>query len=130
MPANAIRARPRRLGKPRDKGERSIIADTIRDRNVAASAPNRKWLADLTCIRTAEGWLYVAVGLDLFARRVAGWSMKAERDAAVVVDALSMAVWRRGKADDLRHHSDQSPQDTRDEGQRVLEAANFRIYLV
>lgn len=122
MRLNAMRARPKRRGKPRDDGERSVIADNILDRDFAASAPNQKWLADFTYIWTAEGWLYVAVVLDLFARRVVGWSMKAERDASLVVDALLMAVWRRGKADDLLHHSDQGSQYTSDEFQRLLEA--------
>lgn len=122
MRLNAMRARPKRRGKPRDDGERSVIADNILDRDFAASAPNQKWLADFTCIWTAEGWLYVAVVLDLFARRVVGWSMKAERDASLVMDALLMAVWRRGKADDLLHHSDQGSQYTSGEFQRLLEA--------
>ena len=55
---------------------------------------------------TTEGWLYVAAVLHLFSRRVVGWSMKAERDASLVMEALMMAVWRRGKADALLHHSD------------------------
>lgn len=56
-----------------------------------------KWLADFTYIWTAEDWLYVAVVLDLFSRRVAGWFMEAERDALLIMDALMMAVWRRSK---------------------------------
>lgn len=52
--------------------------------------PNQKWLADFTYIWTAEGWLYVAAVLDLFSRRVVGWSMKADRDASLVMDALMM----------------------------------------
>jgi putative transposase len=64
-------------------------------------------------IWTTEGWLYVAAVLDLFSRRVVGWSMKAERDASLVMDALMMAVWRRGKADALLHHSDQGSQCNR-----------------
>ncbi|TJZ75898.1 IS3 family transposase, partial [Paracoccus hibiscisoli] len=94
----------------------------------------QKWLADFTYIWTAQGWLYVAPRhghsdqgrshgsmLDLFSRRVVGWSMKAERDATLVMDALMMAVWRRGKADALLHHSDQgSPQYTSEQFQRLL----------
>jgi putative transposase len=64
----------------------------------------------VTYVWTAEGWLYVAAVLDLFSRRVVDWSMKAERDASLVMDALMMAVWRRGKADALLHHSDQGSQ--------------------
>jgi len=62
--------------------------------------------------RTSEGWLYAAAVLHLFSRRVVGWSMKAERDASLVMDALMMAVWQRGKADALLHRSDQGSQYT------------------
>ena len=68
----ALRARPKRRGKPKDAGERSVIADNILDRDFQADQPNQKWLADFTYIWTAEGWLYVAVVLDLFSRRVVG----------------------------------------------------------
>lgn len=96
MQKNAMKARPKRRGKPKDDGERSVIADNILDRNFQADRPNQKWLADFTYIWTAEGWLYVAVVLDLFSRRIVGWSMKAERDATLVMDAMMMGVWRRG----------------------------------
>ena len=69
---------------------------------------------------TTEGWLYVAAVLDLFSRRVVGWSMKAERDASLVMDALMMAVWWRGKADALLHHSDQGSQHTSEQFQHPL----------
>ena len=105
-----VRARPRRRGKPKDDGARSVIADNILGRGFEADRPNRKRLADFTCLRTAEGWLHVAVVPDLFSRRVVGWSMKADRDASLVMDALMMAVRRRGKADALLHHSDQGSQ--------------------
>ena len=64
MRLNAMRARPKRRGSPRDDGERSVIGGNILARNIDAPGPNRKWLADFTCIWTAEGWLYVAVVLD------------------------------------------------------------------
>ena len=97
-----------------------MIADNILDRDFEAERPNQKWLADFTYIWTAQGWLYVAVVLDLFSRRVVGWSMKAERDATLVMVALMMAVWRRGKADALLHHSDQGSQYTSEQFQRLL----------
>ncbi len=114
MRANAMRARPRRRGKPKDGGERSVIAgidhvnDPVQenrpglDRDFQADRPNPKWLADFSYIWTAEGWLYVAVMLDLFSPRTFGWSMKAW-DASRVMDAMMIAAWRRGKADALRH---------------------------
>ena len=67
------------------------------DRQFTADQPNRKWMADFTYVWTAEGWLYVAAVIDLFSRRVVGWSMKAEMTAQLVTDALVMAIWRRGK---------------------------------
>jgi len=75
-----------------------------------AQRPNQKWIADFTYIWTAEGWLYVAAVIDLFSRRVVGWSMKAEMTAQFVTDALLMAIWRRGKPDALeRVRVEQAP---------------------
>jgi putative transposase len=120
MRVNGLKARPRRRGPPKDDGERSVIADNLLARDFQADTPNQKWLADFTYIWTAEGWLYVAVVLDLFSRRIVGWSMKADRDASLVMEALMMAVWRRGKADALLHHSDQGSQYTSEQFQRLL----------
>lgn len=119
MRQNALKARPKRRGKPKDDGARSVIAGNILDRDFRAERPNQKWLADFTYIWTAEGWLYVAAVIDLFSRRVVGWSMKAERDASLVMDALMMAIWRRGKVDALLHHSDQGSQYSSEQFQRL-----------
>jgi putative transposase len=120
MRAQGLRARPRRRGLPKDQGERSIIAGNVLDRQFMADAPNRKWVADFTYIWTAEGWLYVAAVIDLFSRRVVGWSMQAEMTAQLVTDALIMAIWRRGKPDALLHHSDQGSQYTSEQFQRLM----------
>ena len=80
------------------------------DRSFDAPAPNRKWIADFTYVWTAEGWLYVAAVVDLFSRRVVGWSMSTAMTAQFVTDALVMAIWRRGKPDALLHHSDRGSQ--------------------
>ncbi|PMY01556.1 IS3 family transposase, partial [Pseudomonas sp. MPR-R2A5] len=90
-----------------DHGERSVIAGNVLDRQFSADAPNQKWVADFTYIWTAEGWLYAAAVIDLFSRRVVGWSMSDTMTAQLVTDALVMAIWRRGKPDALLHHSDQ-----------------------
>ena len=74
MSEQALRARPRRRSLPIDRGQRAAIADNVLDRQFTADAPNQKWVADFTYIWTAEGWLYVAVVLDLYSRRVVGWS--------------------------------------------------------
>lgn len=109
MRAQALRARPRRRGLPKDHGARlaGAVAPNVLDRRFSADRPNQKWVADFTYIWTAEGWLYVAAVVDLFSRRVVGWSMKAEMTAQLVTDALLMAIWRRGRPGALLHHSDQ-----------------------
>ena len=122
MRVNALRARPRRRALPKDDGLRSIaaIAPNLLDRQFNADQPNRKWIADFTYVWTAEGWLYVAAVIDLFSRRVVGWSMKAEMNAQLVTDALMMAIWRRGKPDALLHHSDRGSQYTSEQFQKLM----------
>jgi putative transposase len=119
--AQALRARPRRRALPQDDGERSAsaIAPNLLDRQFTAERPNRKWVADFTYVWTAEGWLYVAAVVDLFSRRVVGWSMKAEMNVQLVTDALPMAIWRRGRPDALLHHSDRGSQDLNPPGTRA-----------
>jgi len=120
MRVQALRARPRRRGLPLDHGERSAVANNVLDRQFRADGPNQKWVADFTYIWTAEGWLYVAVVLDLYSRRVVGWSMQAGMTSQLVADALMMAVWRRGKPVELLHHSDQGSQYTSEHFQKLL----------
>jgi putative transposase len=122
MRAQALRARPRRRGLPKDEGERlsAAVAPNVLDRQFVAERPNQKWIADFTYVWTAEGWLYVAAVIDLFSRRVVGWSMKAEMTAQLVTDALVMAIWRRGRPDALLHHSDQGSQYTSEQFQRLM----------
>jgi putative transposase len=121
MRMNALRARPRRRGLPKDDGARSLaVAPNLLDRQFAAERPNQRWIADFTYIWTAEGWLYVAAVIDLFSRRVVGWSMKAEMTAQLVTDALVMAIWRRGRPDALLHHSDQGSQYASEQFQQLM----------
>jgi putative transposase len=122
MRQHALRARPRRRRLPSDQGERQVgaVAPNVLERGFNASAPNRRWIADFTYIWTAEGWLYVAAVIDLFSRRVVGWSMSATMTAELVTDALVMAIWRRGKPDALIHHSDRGSQYTSDQFQRLM----------
>lgn len=77
-------------------------------------------LADFTYTWTAEGWLYVVVMLDLYSRRIVGWSMQSSMTRQLVADALMMAVWRRGRPQELLHHSDQGSQYTSEHFQRLL----------
>jgi len=122
MRHQALRARPRRRGLPPDPGARSTnaVAPNVLNRTFDASLANRKWVADFTYIWTAEGWLYVAVVIDLFSRRVVGWSMHATMTAQLATDALVMAIWRRGKPETVLHHSDRGSQYTSEPFQRLL----------
>lgn len=122
MRLQAFRARPRRRRLPSDTGVRSTaaVAPNTLDRRFEATAPNRKWVADFTYIWTAEGWLYVAAVIDLYSRRVVGWSMSAEMTSDLVTNALMMALWRRGKSDALLHHSDRGSQYTSEAFQRLM----------
>lgn len=120
MRFQALRARPRRRGLPKDTGERTGLAANILDRQFQADAPNQKWVADFTYLWTTEGWLYVAVVLDLYSRRIVGWSMQTRMTSQLVADALMMAIWRRGRPQELLHHSDQGSQYTSEHFQRLL----------
>ena len=88
--------------------------DLVRRQFAPASvaAPNRLWVADITYVWTLEGWLYLAVVLDCFSRRVVGWAMATHLRTALVADALAMAVWNRRPGAGLVHHSDHGCQYT------------------
>ena len=122
MRQQALRARPRRRRLPKDEGDRQMptMPSNILNRQFEAERPNQKWIADFTYIWTAEGWLYVSAVIDLFSRRVVGWSMSASMTAQLVADALLMAVWRRGKPDALLHHSDRGSQYASEQFQRLM----------
>jgi putative transposase len=122
MLAAGLQARSKRRRLPSDEGVRpeSSIAPNLLDRQFEATAPNQRWVADFTYIWTGEGWLYFAVVLDLFSRRIVGWSMSDQMTAQLVTDALLMALWRRGKPRELLHHSDQGSQYTSEQFQLLL----------
>jgi len=92
------------------KGGRRQAPDLV-DRNFTAERPNVLWVADITYCPTWSGFLYLAVVLDAFSRRIVGWSMAASLHAKIVLDALDMALWRR-RPIDVIHHSDQGSQYT------------------
>ena len=102
----------RRFVVTTDSNHNQPVADNLLDRDFTASAPNRKWTADITYIPTAEGWLYLSAIMDLYSRRIVGWSMSANIDAELVCDALQMAVLQRQPDDGLMHHSDRGRQYT------------------
>ena len=86
------------------------VAPNLLEQNFDADKPNQKWAGDITYLYTTEGWLYLAVIIDLHSRAVIGWSMNTRMTADLVCDALQMALWRRGFPKDVIVHSDQGSQ--------------------
>ena len=108
--------------KPRHKsGSQHIIVPHRLQREFNPDAPNITWVTDITYIKTHEGWLYLAVVLDLFSRKVIGWSMQSMMTKQLVLDALLMAVWRRKPTTKVMVHFDQGSQYTSYEWQSFLE---------
>ena len=90
----------------------TVPAPNLLAQDFSASAPDRKWVADITYIDTAEGWLYLAPVLDLYSRMVVGWAMADHMDTSLVKAAFEMALARRHPSAGLLHHSDQGSQYT------------------
>ena len=103
--------RRRRHGLTR-RDPQAMSAPDLVGRCFTATAPDRVWTADITYIPTWSGWLYLAVVLDVFSRRVVGWAMAEHLRTELVLDALDMAIWNRRPAEGLVHHSDQGCQYT------------------
>ena len=112
MREDEVFVKPRRRFVPRttDSDHPHPIAPNLLDRNFQASAPDQKWACDLTYVFTEEGWLYLSVVIDLFSRKVVGWSMSDGLKASGVAEALEMALQRRKPRTDLLHHSDRGVQ--------------------
>lgn len=93
-----------------DSNHKLPIAPNLLAQDFTATAPNQKWAGDITYLYTSEGWLYLAVIIDLFSRQVIGWAMNKRMTANLVCDALKMALWRRGKPQGVIVHSDRGSQ--------------------
>jgi putative transposase len=91
------------------------VAKNLLQQDFKAEAPNQRWAADITYIATAQGWLYLAVVMDLYSRRIVGWSMGRWMSRHLVVDALRMAIAARQPDGPLIHHSDRGGQYTSDD---------------
>lgn len=93
-----------------DSDHSEPIAENLLARDFSASKPNEKWVSDITYIQTTDGWLYLAMMIDLFSRKVIGWSMSETMEATLVADALKMALARRNFPRDVIVHSDRGSQ--------------------
>jgi putative transposase len=101
------------------------IAPNVLERNFAAAAPNQKWVGDITYLWTEEGWMYLAVVIDLYSRSVIGWSIQPAMTKQLVCDALMMALWRRGFPKNVLFHSDRGSQYCSYDYQAILKENSF-----
>lgn len=126
MQAEGLRAQvgyKRRSGKHGCKP--SIVVANQLEQVFEVDVPDQIWVTDITYIRTHEGWLYLAVVIDLYARKVVGWSMNSRMHTSLVLDALLMAVWRRKPKRKVVIHSDQGSQFTSQEWRDFLTGHNL-----
>jgi transposase InsO family protein len=124
MQKHGIQARGKRRFRltTTDSRHNLPIAPNLLNRNFSPAAPNQAWVGDFTYIPTEEGWLFLAVVIDLFSRKVVGWSMRPDMQRNLVIDALEMAWFKRnpGKQAGLVFHSDRGSQYASDDFSAVL----------
>lgn len=101
------------------------VAPNLLNRDFTASAPNQKWCGDISYIWTDEGWMYLAVVIDLYSRAVIGWSIQPTMSRQLVSDALMMALWRRGFPRGVLFHSDRGSQYCSNDYQKMLKSFGF-----
>jgi len=127
MQRHGIKARARRKYKATTDSRHNLpVAQDLLQRNFSAAAPDGAWSSDITCIATAEGWLYLAVMIDLFSRRVVGWSIKPHMKTDLAADALRMAWFARRPRPGLIVHSDRGSQYCSHEFQALLKQQGMR----
>jgi len=122
MRRHGIQARQkRRFRKTTDSNHAFPLAPNLLARQFTATAPNQVWLADITCLPTLEGWLYLAVVLDMFSRKVVGWAMSDTMPQELTIAALRMAIVNRRPGPGLLHHSDRGSQYAAHDYRRLLD---------
>lgn len=129
MKERQIRAKSKRKFVPATTDSRhdQPVAPNRLDRQFAAKLPDQKWAADITCIPTDDGWLYLAGVIDLCSRRIVGWSMADSPKTALVSDALKMAIGRRCPGEGLLHHSDRGVQYASEDYQHLLKINGMQV---
>lgn len=115
----------RRHVRTTDSSHKNPVADNHLNREFTATEPNTRWVGDITGIETGQGWLYLAVILDLYSRKVVGWSMSLHRDEELVEKALQMALLQRRPKPGLMHHTDRGSQYTSQAYQALLADAGI-----
>lgn len=126
MRLNGWRAKAARKFKATTNSNHKLpVAPNLLEQNFSASKPNEKWVSDITYIWTGEGWLYLAVVMDLYSRMVVGWSLSERMTSKLVIDALQMAIWRRKKPRGVIIHSDRGSQYCSHDYQELLTDNDF-----
>lgn len=108
-------------------GELSTVAPNLLNCEFDVTEPNTVWVTDITYVRTYEGWLYLGVVIDLFSRQVVGWSMSDRINTDLVLNAITMAIWRRKPKGNVIVHSDQGCQYTSYDWKSMLESNNLTV---
>jgi putative transposase len=128
MRAAGLRARRRSRRRPRTTDSRHAlpVAPNVLAQEFRSETPDRVWVGDITYVPTEEGWLYLAVLLDLCSRRVVGWALDRTIDRSLTLHALAMALDRRKPGRELLHHTDRGSQYAATDYQLELEAARIR----
>jgi transposase InsO family protein len=127
MREEGLRARRRRTFRVTTDSRHGLpVAENLLGRDFHAAAPNQKWVADITYIPTAEGWLYLAVELDLYSRQIVGWAMSDRMTSALVIAALRTAIEQRHPPAGLIHHSDRGSQYASDAFREMLLAHHMQ----
>jgi putative transposase len=126
MSENGLKARQKtRFKKTTDSDHDGPVASNVLDQNFTAEAPDEKWGVDISYVWTMEGWLYLAIVVDLFSRKIVGWAMSDRMKRGLAVDALRRAITLRRPPPGLIHHSDRGSQYCSDDYRRLVAASGF-----
>jgi len=126
MKASSLTARlPKRFRRTTDSSHNLPVAENTLDRSFTAEFPDRAWVSDISYVWTAEGWLYLAVVIDVFSRRVVGWAADGHMRTGLALDALARALGHRQPGDGSLHHSDRGSQYAARDYQKALEQAGL-----
>jgi transposase InsO family protein len=128
MRLNGLRAKQKRTFKVKttDSNHDRPVAPNLLEQDFEAQQPNQKWVTDITYIPTVEGWLYLAVIMDLYSRRIVGWAMSDSLERQLVISALHMALQARRPPPGLLHHSDRGSQYASEDYQALLTKHQLR----
>ena len=118
--AGVIAKQKRKFKVTTDSNHKLPVSSNLLQRQFSTAEPNQVWVGDITYIWTSEGWLYLAVVLDLFSRQIVGWAMSNRINKKLVIDALLMGIWRRNPGAGLIFHTDRGSQYCSNDFQKAL----------